>query len=217
MSTKAFAYIRVSGPDQLKGDGPERQRLAIAAFARANDIEIVEYFTEQVSGKADSDERDEWTRLLNKLNGVRTIVVEKLDRLARALIIQERILLDLVARDVTLKTADGQDTSEDDPTRVLFRQLLGAIAQFERACIVAKLRSARGRVKAATGRCEGVKPYGVDLAEQNTLAMMQAWRDEGRTYDSIAGSLNAARIPTRYGREWYGCTVSNILKRSGLD
>ena len=42
-------------------------------------------------------------------------------------------------------TADGADlTSADgDPTRTLIRQVLGAVAQFEKSVIVLKLRAAR--------------------------------------------------------------------------
>ena len=41
---------------------------------------------------------------------------------------------------------------------MLVRQVLGAIAQFEKASLVAKLKAARERKRKATGRCEGNKP-----------------------------------------------------------
>jgi DNA invertase Pin-like site-specific DNA recombinase len=227
--TKAFAYIRVSGPDQLKGDGPERQREAILAFAASNDIAIVEFFTEQVTGKNDGDTRIEWSRLLGQLNGVRTIIVEKLDRLARLLIVQEKILLDLASRDVVLLTADGQDSDDVDPARVMFRQFLGAIAQYERACIVSKLRSARDRKRRDTGRCEGAKRYGTlddksELkiygyigAEETTLELMKMLRCGGKTFDQIAEILNETDHPTRHGKKWYGTTINNILNARGRE
>jgi len=46
---------------------------------------------------------------------------------------------------------------EDTPTAVLVRQVLGAIAQFEKAGLVAKLAAARKRKRVATGKCEGRK------------------------------------------------------------
>jgi DNA invertase Pin-like site-specific DNA recombinase len=48
----------------------------------------------------------------------------------------------------------------DTPTAVLVRQLLGAIAEFEKASIVAKLAGARKRKREATGKCEGRKSLG---------------------------------------------------------
>jgi DNA invertase Pin-like site-specific DNA recombinase len=49
--------------------------------------------------------------------------------------------------------------TEDTPTAVLVRQVLGAIAQFEKATIVAKLKAARDRKREQTGKCEGRKRY----------------------------------------------------------
>src|SRR5262249_8964603 len=49
-------------------------------------------------------------------------------------------------------------------TRVLIRQVLAAVAQFEKTCIVAKLRDARDRIRNKTGRCEGPLPFGQDPA-----------------------------------------------------
>ena len=46
---------------------------------------------------------------------------------------------------------------EDTPTAVLVRQVLGAIAQFEKAGLVAKLAAARKRKRVANGKCEGRK------------------------------------------------------------
>ena len=48
---------------------------------------------------------------------------------------------------------------EDTPTAVLVRQVLGAIAQFEKAALVAKLKAARDRKRVAAGKCEGRKSW----------------------------------------------------------
>jgi hypothetical protein len=48
--------------------------------------------------------------------------------------------------------------TEDTPTAVLVRQVLGAIDQFEKASAVAKLAAARKRKREREGRCEGRKP-----------------------------------------------------------
>ena len=48
---KAFAYLRVSGKDQVKGDGFTRQLSAIRAYAAANGITIKAIHKEEgVSG-----------------------------------------------------------------------------------------------------------------------------------------------------------------------
>src|SRR5262245_54499134 len=47
---------------------------------------------------------------------------------------------------------------EETPTAVLVRQVLGAIAQFEKASAVAKLAAARKRKREREGGCEGRRP-----------------------------------------------------------
>ena len=47
----------------------------------------------------------------------------------------------------------------DTPTAVLVRQVLGAISEFEKTSLVAKLKAARDRKREATGKCGGRKRY----------------------------------------------------------
>ena len=60
-----------------------------------------------------------------------------------------------------------------DPTRTLIRQVLGAVAQFEKTALVSKLKAARQRVKRETGRCDGRKPYGTRPGEADVVTLMQ--------------------------------------------
>jgi hypothetical protein len=48
---------------------------------------------------------------------------------------------------------------DDGPTSKLIRQILGAVSEFDKAMIVAKLRGARERVRRTKGKCEGRKSY----------------------------------------------------------
>ena len=45
------------------------------------------------------------------------------------------------------------------PTSKLIRQILGAVSEFDKAMIVAKLKGARDRARRAHGKCEGRKAY----------------------------------------------------------
>ena len=60
--------------------------------------------------------------------------------------------------------------TEDTPTAVLVRQVLGAISQFEKASAVAKLAATRKRKREREGRCEGRKPLRETRPEVVTLA-----------------------------------------------
>jgi DNA invertase Pin-like site-specific DNA recombinase len=59
---------------------------------------------------------------------------------------------------------------EDTPTAVLVRQVLGAVAQFEKATTVAKLAAARKRKRVAHGKCEGRKSLSETRPEAVALA-----------------------------------------------
>ena len=92
---KAVSYLRVSGKGQADGDGPERQRLAIARFAKAAGYSLVEEYSDiGVSGTKELADRPGLAALIDHLesNGVRVVIVERADRLARDLMVQEVIL-----------------------------------------------------------------------------------------------------------------------------
>src|SRR5689334_21360369 len=187
--TKAFAYLRVSGKGQIEGDGFTRQAAAINAYAAGHDIKIVKTFREEgISGTTELENRPALLELLEALaaNGVKLVLIEKLDRLARDLMVQETIIGDLRKRGFEIISVMEPDLLQNDPTRVLMRQIFGAIAQYEKAMIVAKLRGARQRMKAKLGYCEGAKPYGTFEGEQAVVERMQALRTSGMAFERIA-------------------------------
>lgn len=220
---QAVSYVRVSGKGQAEGDGPERQRLAIERFAKASKLAIVEEYSDLgVSGAKELADRPGLARLIDRLesNGVRTVVVERADRLARDLMVQEVILGQFVKIGARIVTADGVDlTSSDDPTRRLIRQVLGAVAEFEKNVLVLKLRAARERKRFKGERVEGVKPYGHLPAERAVIDRMRQLRRKpanGKRLSvaRIAAQLNLDGHRNRAGREWSAQLVHHVLKSS---
>ena len=212
--TKAHAYLRVSGKGQVEGDGFTRQLKAIREYAAAHDIKIVTVYREKgVSGTKESADRPAWSDLMTALhsNGVRMVVIERLDRLARDLMVQETIVADLRKNGFELVSVAEPDLMANDPTRILVRQMMGAVAQYEKSQIVLKLRGARVRKRAKEGRCEGRKPYGYFDGEAATLERLKALRAEGLGFDRIAARLNEEGVATRTGRPWHGVVVNRIL------
>jgi DNA invertase Pin-like site-specific DNA recombinase len=214
---KSFAYLRVSGKGQEAGDGYTRQLQSISRYAATNDIKIVRIFKERgVSGEKELKDRPAFMEMLAALhaNGVKKILIERLDRLARSLSVQESIIAELKRHGFELISAEEPDLLKDDPYRVMFRQFQGAIAQCEKANIVLKLRGARQRMKLKTGRCEGRKPYGATQEEQAIIARMKELRASGMAFDRIAATLNNEVVPTRTpGKRWHGFAVNQILRR----
>jgi DNA invertase Pin-like site-specific DNA recombinase len=223
-AVKAFAYLRVSGKGQVDGDGFPRQRAAIEKYVNAHDIVLLgEYRDEGVSGTKELANRKGLAALLDKIesNGVRVVLVERADRLARALTVSEVLLGQFRERGVRVIEAEGGTdltAGDDDPTRVLIRQVLGAVSQFEKNVIVLKLRAARERKRLREGRCEGRKPFGSRPSEAKALARLLELRRkprEGvrRSMAKISDTLNAEGYATRGGKPWKPGTVHAILKR----
>jgi len=131
MKTSAVSYVRVSGKGQIEGDGFARQRDAICRFAKGAGLELVDEFRDEgVSGTKDLANRPGLAALLDRIesNGVKVVIVERADRLARDLMVSEVILDQLARAGAQVLTADGADLSPaaDDPTRTLIRQVLAA-------------------------------------------------------------------------------------------
>jgi DNA invertase Pin-like site-specific DNA recombinase len=104
-------------------------------------------------------------------DGAKTIIVESPDRFARDLAVQLAGHDMLKGLGIAIIPASAPDFfTEDTPTAVLVRQVLGAIAQFEKASSVAKLAAARKRKREREGRCEGRKPLSQTRPEVVALA-----------------------------------------------
>jgi DNA invertase Pin-like site-specific DNA recombinase len=216
MAIKAFGYIRVSGKGQLDGDGFARQRTAIKTYAERQGIKIAEWFEERgVSGTKEMEDRPALQEMLVALlsNGVRTVIIEKLDRLARDLMVQEAIIRDFKQKGFEIISVAEPDLCSDDPSRKLMRQMFGAIAEYEKTMIVAKLKAARQRVKAKTGKCEGRKFFGETETEQATISRMKELAKQKLNYTQIANALNVEGLKTQTGSKWFPATVSRTLAR----
>lgn len=197
-------------------DGIPRQKAAIRKWASANDIHIVRWFADTVSGKKDLDNRPALQEMLLALhgNGVKLVVVEKLDRLARDLMIQESIVADLLRDGFELISVIEPDLCSNDPTRKLMRQILGAFSEYEATMITLKLRGARVRAAARDKNYkEGRKPFGFRPGEKEIVSRIRNLRKQGLTLTAIAKQLEAEGLKPRAGTRWYEKQISRILER----
>jgi len=215
---RIYAYLRVSGKGQLKGDGFPRQLAAITKYCKAEGHELVKVYEEKaVPGATDMSDRPAWRQMIadaleDELGDI-AICIEVLNRLARDLIVQEHIVADVQKRGLMLFSTAEPDLCSTDPTRVLIRQILGAVSAYDKSMIVLKLRGARERMKDKAGRCEGAKPYGELEGETATLERMRELAAAGATLTAIAAALNVELRRPRRGAQWYPMTVGRILGR----
>jgi DNA invertase Pin-like site-specific DNA recombinase len=216
--TKVFCYVRVSGDPQLAPDRDAfpRQIAACREYANRHNLKIAGIYREEaVSGGEDMLNRPAWNALMDAVlkDGVRTILIEKLDRLSRLLLVQELAVDKLDKLGITLISTREREVMSKDATLTVLRQVMGVFAQYDRTQIVHKLRVARQRKREATGRCEGRKAFGYYDGEPEVLERIQRWYTEGVPLRQIAARLNAANVPPRKGKQWHHTSVRNILRR----
>ena len=230
-TTKAVAYLRVSGASQIDGEGFGRQLDAITNYANSHGYELAgTYQEEAVSGKTDLAARPAFLAMLADLlgNGCRVIIVERLDRLAREYRIQEELLLYLMRHGVTLISADtGEDITAAmaaDPMRKFLVQMQGLLAELDKNLLVAKLAKARQRVRDRGEYAGGRRPYGMDpkrataeqlaasARERETVARIRELRQQGLILRQIRDTLEREGRPARNGGKWQLSTISEILR-----
>jgi DNA invertase Pin-like site-specific DNA recombinase len=218
---KAYGYLRVSSQGQVKGNGFDRQKAEIERYAEKAGIEIERYYQEDISGTSDETDRPAFQTMVAAIlsNGVRTVIVEGMDRLAREYRIQESLLIYLASKGITLISARTEENVTDavlaDPMKKALVQIQGVFAEFEKNLLVKKLRIARERKKEETGKCEGRK----SLAESNPELIREIKRlrrKSGRkkllTYDQIAEELNNQGFKNQSGNPLTGPNVAAILR-----
>jgi DNA invertase Pin-like site-specific DNA recombinase len=214
----AIGYTRTSSAANVgkDKDSVTRQRQAIQAYANKAGLTVVAWFDDPAVSGADSiDSRPGFTAALEQIagNGVRTIIVETANRFARDLIVQETGFRRLQADGITLIAADKPDSFVDDtPTAVLVRQILGAVAQFDKAMTVAKLRGARERKRRKTGmKVEGRKSLAESRPEAVAMARTLSERRPRLSLRGISAELAGAGYTTPRGLPYSASAVSSML------
>jgi DNA invertase Pin-like site-specific DNA recombinase len=226
MIKPAFAYLRVSGKNQIKGHGFERQLQTIRAFAKANGYDIQGVYREKgVSGTLGEMERPAFSEMLRDMlsNGVRVVIIEGMDRLARLLRVQEHLLVYLASKRIDLvSAATGENVTQaisEDPMKKALVQIQGVFAELDKSLLVRKLKKARDAKRAKAGKCEGAKRYGEDSPQEQAIMKRiyylrrkpRGLNKKPKTYQDIADILNAEDVPTKRGRPWTPTQVWRIV------
>jgi DNA invertase Pin-like site-specific DNA recombinase len=131
--------------------------------------------------------------------------------------VSEVLLTELRKRGIKVFATDqgaliDMANEEGDPTRKLIRQIIAALAEWEKSSLVLKLRVARQRARAKGGAPEGGVLYGATQQEKVILELMLKWRQEGFTYARITEFLNQGDFKNRRGGKWSRQVVFGILK-----
>jgi DNA invertase Pin-like site-specific DNA recombinase len=232
---RLVAYLRVSSTGQIDGYGYDVQLSDITRWAKANGHKIVATLRDAVTGRYDAPDRPGLTealQLVRRPPEADGIIVGKLDRLARALTVQEAILA-LVWREggkvFTAEDGEVRRDDPDDPMRTAIRQVQGVFAELDRKTVVKRLRDGR-KAKAAAGRKSvGAYAYGYqgegtgrerdaapEAAEQAAVRRIAEMRTAGKSYREIAAALDAEGRRPRRAANWSAMSVRNVAVREGI-
>jgi len=227
---KLAGYIRVSTEGQIDAFGKEVQREAIVRWADLNDHSIIAWYEEDgVSGTTDGGDRPMLSMLLlhSETMDFEGMVAFDASRLARRSVVQETLLgLVWSAGLKVFTTTAGEISETDDPTRILIRQILGVIAEFDHRNTVKRLQAGRRHAMAAGRYGGGITPFGVkavgtgksaqlvdDEVESQVINEILALRAEGTSLRAIATVLNGTRHRTKMGKLWSAEQVRRVLAR----
>jgi DNA invertase Pin-like site-specific DNA recombinase len=213
----AVAYYRTSsaanvGPDK---DSQRRQAEAVESFAKGGHVIARSFYDAAVSGADPVAERPGFATLLSycEAHGVGVVLVENASRFARDLAVQLTGHALLRARGIELVPVDAPTYFTDpSPTAEMVRQILGAVSQFEKAGLVAKLKHGRDAKRAATGRCEGRRPVPeAVVAEARRLARKSPKTGQRRSLRRIAADLAALGHLAQSGQPYHASSIRHML------
>jgi DNA invertase Pin-like site-specific DNA recombinase len=224
LTTKSIVgYARVSSQKQGEsGLGLESQMASLEAFAREHHARLLQVYVEVESGRR--DDRPELTKALAHARRARaTLVVSKLDRLARSCLFLARLL----DSDVPFLAIDNFSANR------LTIHILSAVAEAEARAISQRTKDALAAYKARGGRLGAALPQCRNLTEEAAAkgraasaiargAAARAAREElaplvldlraqGLTLDEVARKLNDQGLQTRRGKAWTKGHVSLLL------
>lgn len=200
MKKRAVGYCRISTLMQVDNTSLKDQEDKIRMYCKLHDIEVDKIFIDKaVSGK--STDRPEYYEMMNyvKENDTDMIVVYKNDRIHRSLYNLLAMIYELQEHKVALVSVTEMfDTS--NPQGMLFLQMLGSFAEFERAIINERTRNGRiARLKES--KFVGGKPaFGYKV---NGNGEFEIDAEEARIVKDIfklrAKGVSLAKIGVKYG------------------
>lgn len=213
-------------------DSEKRQRIACEQYAKAQGLKVVsQFFDADVQGKTDHLDRPGFSALVDycKLEKVSLVLCEDATRFSRDLLTQERGYQDMKQAGliiIPVKSPELFLDDTDDPSRTLMRQIIGAMAQYEKSSIVLKLKGARNRkrevnkqagiiTRTGKGKCEGRKSYQETNAElireAKRLYRINPATGKRRSLREVSKELEKLGFQTMKGKTFEAAQVARLV------
>lgn len=214
----AAAYYRTSSQTNVGNDKDslKRQEDAVRAYAAAHGIKVArEFYDAAVSGADPVDSRPGFSDMVAYMlgNGARSVLVETANRFARDLIVQETGYKLLKDKGIELIAVDSPESFvSDTPTAEFIRQVLGAVAQLEKAMLVSKLRGARDRKRRQNGRCEGNPAFGI--IPPSHIKAAKTYSAKGVSLRRISDQLAAKGFLSRSDTPYSASAIRSMVMKA---
>jgi len=221
--TTAIIYLRVSTSKQVEaGNGLDAQKAACLAFAEREGLQVAGVFVDAgVSGGAELQSRPGMMDAINALQKGGILLVAKRDRIARDVLNNAVIEKMVSKKKSSIASADGAGNG-DDAAAALMRNILAAMAAYEKALAGMRTKAALKALK-SSGRVYGPVPYGFQrfgnalISNDDELQVVQdvtSWREVKATWAQCVERLNTDQRYTRSGRPWSVQNLSQVIRRA---
>ena len=163
------------------------------------------------------------TRVLARKQA-RHVVVVTLDRAFRSTVDCLSTVQAWDKAGISLHLVDhgGQSIATSTAVGRMFLTMLAGFAEMEPR-LNGERTAAALRHKKGKREVYSPTPYGFDRQDEQltpnapelaVIEQVQRWHQQGRSLRDIAGTLTAARIPTKRGGKWHACTVRYLLRNA---
>lgn len=229
---KAVLYARFSPrPDAAESESCETQLEQCRKYCAENQIEVSGAFQDRALSGSEEDRPGLWTAI-DMLRRKGLLIVYRLDRLARNVYLMHCIEQAVAKRGARIISVCGEGNGST-PEDKLIRDILAALAEYQRKVAAARTKASMLRHQATGRRMSYKAPFGwredpnsplnsrgrpsrlmADPEEQRVIQCIVALHEQGRTPRAICKALDASWVECRGGK-WYHKTVQKILKRAG--
>lgn len=190
---KAVAYYRTSSKSGVGDDKDSmtRQQSAVLKYSMENDVEIVkEFYDAAVQGADHLTDRKGFSALMDFVseNGIKIILIETVNRLARDVFVQLTGYQHLKKHDVILVPVDDPkhfENIKDNPMAEAIMIIMATLSMLDKKMLCKRMRSGIEKKRRENGRCEGRKP-----APPEAIEMAKRLRDQGMTLREISSELS---------------------------
>jgi len=228
--TKAIVYTRYSPQrNEDKSESCETQLAYCEKLALERGWKIGQVFEDRAASGSDEDRPVLWGAI-QALEAGSVLLVYKLDRLARNVYLAELIRRAVEAQHCEIHAVLG-DVDGNGPEQTMIRQVLAAIAEYERRIIALRTKYAMRHHQANGRRMSRYAPYGMAVDpytaadpdkktllienpdEQRAVHLILHVDSKGKSLHEVVVYMNSEAKDLARGGQWTKRDIKRILER----